>query len=179
MWSFVPTTTGNSSVRSFQSFSRVSLFATPGTAVCHASLSITNSWSLLKLMSIELVMQSNHLILCRPLLLPPSIFPSIRSFPVTQFYGSGGHSIGVSASVLPVNIQDWFPLGWTGWTSLQSKELPWEDSPIVFSIPHFKSINSLVLSFLCSPILTSIHDYWKNNCFDQMNICWQSNASAS
>ena len=124
MWSFVPTTTGNSSVRSFQSFSRVPLFSTPGTAVCQASLSITNSWSLLKLMSIELVMQSNHLILCRPLLLPPSIFPSIRSFPVTQFYGSGGHSIGVSASVLPMHIQNCFPLGWTGWTSLQSKGTP-------------------------------------------------------
>ena len=80
MWSFVPTTTGNSSVRSFQSFSRVPLFSTPGTAVCQASLSITNSWSLLKLMSIELVMQSNHLILCCPLLLPPSIFPRLRIF---------------------------------------------------------------------------------------------------
>ena len=72
----------------------------PGLPVHHKLL------ELLKLMSIELVMQSNHLILCRPLLLTPSIFPSIRSFPVTQFYGSGGHSIGLSASVLPMNIQD-------------------------------------------------------------------------
>ena len=63
-----------------QSLSRVCLFVTPGTVACQASRSITNSWSLLKLMSIELVMPSNHLILCRPLLLPPSVFPSIRIF---------------------------------------------------------------------------------------------------
>ena len=70
---------------------------------------------------IESMMPSNHLILCHPLLLPPSIFPSIRS----QLFSSGGQSIGVSASVsiLPVNIQDWFPLGWTGWITLQSKGL--------------------------------------------------------
>ena len=70
-------------------------------------------------------MPSNHLILCRPLLLPPSIFPSIRIFSMSQFFTSGGQSIGVSASasVLPMNIQDWFPLGWTGWISLQSKGL--------------------------------------------------------
>ena len=65
---------------SVQSFSHVQLFATPWTAACQASLSVNNSWSLLKLMSIELVMPSNHLLLCRPLLLPPSIFPSIRVF---------------------------------------------------------------------------------------------------
>ena len=65
---------------SVQSLSRVQLFATPGTAARQASLSITNSWSLLKLMSIDSVMPSNHLILCSPLLLPPSIFPSIRVF---------------------------------------------------------------------------------------------------
>ena len=82
-------------------------------------MSITNSRSLLKLMSIESVMPSNHLILCHPLL-PPSIFPSIRSFPVSQFFTWGGQSTGVSASVFPTNIQDWFPLGWTGWISMQS-----------------------------------------------------------
>ena len=77
-------------------------------AACRASLSITNSWSLLKLMSIESLMLSNHLILCHPLLLLPSIFPSIRTFPVSQFFSSGGQSIGVSAaaSVLPMDIQD-------------------------------------------------------------------------
>ena len=74
-----------------------------------ASLSITISWSLLKLLSVESVMPSNHLVLCCLLLLLPSIFPSIRVFPVSQFFASGGQSIGVSASasVLPVNIQDW------------------------------------------------------------------------
>jgi len=70
-------------------------------------------------------MPSNHLILCHPLLLPPSIFPTSRSFPLSQFFASGGQSIGVSASasVLAMSIQDWFPLGLTGWISLQSKGL--------------------------------------------------------
>ena len=110
---------------SVHSLSRVWLFAALWIAAHQASLSITNSWSLLKLMSIELVMPSNHLILYRPLLLLPSIFPSIRSFQMSQCFSSGGPSIGVSASasVLPMNIQDWSPLGWTGWISLQSKGL--------------------------------------------------------
>ena len=88
-------------------------------------LSITNSQSLLKLMSIESVMPSNHLILCYPLLLPHSSFPASGSFPVSQFFTSGGQSIGVSASasVPSVNIQDLFPLGLTDWISLQSKGL--------------------------------------------------------
>ena len=95
------------------------------TSTRQASLSFTNFWSLLKLMSIESVMPSNHLILCCPLRLLPSIFPSIRSFPVSQLFASGGQSTGVSASasVLPMNTQDWFLLGWTGWISLQSKGL--------------------------------------------------------
>ena len=111
-------------ISSVQSLSRVQLFATPRTAACRASLAITNSWSSLKLMSIESVMPSNHLILCRPLLLP-SIFLSIRVFPVSQCFASRGQNIGVSASasVLPMKTQDWFPLGWTGWISLQSKGL--------------------------------------------------------
>ena len=75
--------------------------------------------------SIESVMPSNHLILCHPLRLLPSIFPSIRIFPLGQLFKSGCQSIGASASasVLPMNIQGWFPLGWTGWISLQSKGL--------------------------------------------------------
>ena len=110
---------------SIQSLSRVWLFATPWSAGHQASLSITNSRSLLKLTSIKLVMPSNHLILCCPLLLMPSIFPSTGSFPVSQFFASGGQSIKVSSSAsgLPMNIQDWFPLGWLGWISLQSKGL--------------------------------------------------------
>ena len=105
--------------------SRVWLFATPWIAACQASLSITNSRSLLKLMSIESVMPSSHLILCRPLLFLPPIPPSIRVFSNELTLIWGGQSIGVSASasVLPVNIQDWSPLGWTGWISLQSKRL--------------------------------------------------------
>ena len=111
--------------RSVQSLSRVQIFATPRTAARQASLTITNSWSLLKPMSIESVMPSNHLILCRPLLLLPSIFPSIRVFSNESVLHIGCQSIGVSAStsVLPMNIQDWSPLGWTGWISLQSKGL--------------------------------------------------------
>ena len=105
--------------------SHVWLPATPCTAVRRASLSITNSRSLLKLMSIESVMPSNHLILCHPLFLLPSIFPSIGSFQMSQFFTSGGQNIGVSAStsVLPMNTQDQSPLGWTGWIPLQSKGL--------------------------------------------------------
>ena len=107
-------------ISSVQSLSCVQLFATPWTTAHQASLSITNSWSLPKLMSIESVMPSNHLILCRPLLLLPSIFPSIRVFPVSQLFSSIGQSTGVSASasVLPMNTQDWSPLGWTSWISL-------------------------------------------------------------
>ena len=101
---------------SVQSFSHIQLFVTPWTAARQASLSITNSRSLLKLMSLELVMQSNHLILCHPLLLLPQSFPTSGSFQMSQFFESGGQSIGVSASasVLPMNIQDQFPLGLTG-----------------------------------------------------------------
>ena len=80
--------------------------------------------SLLKLMSIELVMPSKHLILRHPLLLLPSVFSNIRVFLMSQFFASGGQSIGASALVLPMNNQDWFSLGWTGWISLQSKGLP-------------------------------------------------------
>ena len=98
--------------------------AIPWTATCQASLSFTLSWSLLRLMFIELVMPYNHLILCHPLLLP-SVFSNIRAFPVSWFFTSGGQSIGASAlgSVLPMNIQDWFPVGLTGLISLQSKGL--------------------------------------------------------
>ena len=110
---------------SVQSLSYVQLFVTPWAAAHQASLSITNSWSLLKLMSIELVIKSNHLVLCRPLFLLLSIFPSNRSFQMSQLFTSGGQSIRVSAStsVPPMNTQDWFPLGWTGCISLQSKGL--------------------------------------------------------
>ena len=103
-------------IGSVQSLNRVWLFVTPWTAAHQASLSTTNSQSLIKLISIESVMPSNHLILSRPLLLLPQSFPASGSFPMSQFFASGDQGIGVSASasVLPMNIQDWFPLGWTG-----------------------------------------------------------------
>ena len=109
-------------IGSVQTFSHVWPFVTPWTAACQASLSITNSRSLLKLMSIDLVMPSNHLI-CWTHLFLPSIFPSIRVFQMSQLFTSDGQSIGVSVStsVLPMNTQDWSPLGWTGWIYLLSK----------------------------------------------------------
>ena len=86
-------------------------------------------------------------------------FPPSGSFPMSQLFAWGGQSIGVSASpsVLPMNIQDWSPLGWTCCPRNTQESSP---------TPQFKSINSLVLSFLYSPTLTSIHDYWKNHSFD-------------
>ena len=101
-------------------------------------------------------------------------FPVSGSFQMSQLYASGGQSIGVSAStsVLPMNIQDWFPLGLLG-TPCSPRDSQ-ESSPT----PQFKSINSSPLSFLYSPTLTSIHDYWKNHSLDKMDLCWQSNVSA-
>ena len=113
----------------FQSVSSVSqscpTLCDPWIAARQASLSITNSQSSLKLTSIESVMPSSHLILCRPLLLLPPIPPSIRVFPMSQLFAWGGQSTGVSAlaSFLPKNTQDQSPLEWTGWISLQSKGL--------------------------------------------------------
>ena len=90
-------------------------------------------------------------------------FLASGSFPMSQFFASGGWSIGVSASasVLPMNIQDWFPLAWTGWVPLESRGLS-----SIFSNTTVQNLNSLALSFLYSPNLTSIHDYWKNHSFD-------------
>ena len=101
------------------------LFMTPGTAACQAFLSFTNSRSLFKLMSIELVMPSNHLVVCHPLLPRLESFPVSESFPMSQLFASCGQNTGASASasVLPMNIQDSFSLGLTCWISLQSKGL--------------------------------------------------------
>ena len=125
---------------SVQSLSHVRLFVTPWTVAHQASLSITNSQSMLNLRSIESVMPSNHLIPCHLLLLPPSIFPSIRSFRTSQLFTSGGQSIGTSASasVLPKNIQNWFPLGLTGLICLLFKGLSRVFSnTTVQKYPHF------------------------------------------
>ena len=122
-----------------QLLSRAQLFATPWTAARQTSLSITNSWSLLKLMSIKSVMPSDHLILCRPLLLPPSIFPSISVF---SKWVSSLHQVAKILEfqlqhqfifILPMNIQDWFPLGLPN-TSLKLLLLPQPYSPISFWI---------------------------------------------
>ena len=110
---------------SVQSLSCVQLFATPWITACQASLSITNSLSSLRITSIESVMASSHLILCRPLLLLPPIPPSIRVFANESTFAWGGQSTGVSASAsfLPKKSQGWSPSEWTGWISLQSKGL--------------------------------------------------------
>ena len=111
---------------SVQSLSCVRLY-NPTDCSRQAFLSITNSQSLLKLMSIESVMPFNHLILCDDVPFSSCLqsFPAPGSLPMSPFFASGGQSIGtsVSASVLPMNIQDWFPLGRTGWISLKTKGL--------------------------------------------------------
>ena len=148
---------------SVQSLSHVWLFTTPWTTAHQASLSITNSWSPSKPMSIESVMPSNHLILCRPLLLLPSIFPSIRVFSnesALRMRWPKYWSFSFNISPL-MNTQDWSTLGWTGWISLQSKGLS-----RVFSNTTVQKHHSLALSFLYNPTLTSIRDHWKNHSLD-------------
>ena len=144
--------------QSVQSVSCVQLFATPRIAAHQASLSITNSRSLLKL-SIESVMPSNHLIVSSPL----QSFPASGSFPVSQFFALGGQSIGsFSFSISPSNEYSGLISFRIDWLDLLAVQGTLESSPT----PQFKSINSLMLSFLYSPTLTSIHDYWKNHSFD-------------
>ena len=111
---------------SVQSLSRVRLFVTPWIAARQASLSITNSWSSLRLTSIESVMPSSHLIFCPPFSSCPHSLPASESFPMSQLFTWGGQSTGVSAlaSFLPKKSQDWSPTEWTDWISLQSKGLP-------------------------------------------------------
>ena len=124
---------------SVQLLSCVWFFVTLWTAARQTPLSITNSRSLPKPMSIELVVPSNHLILCRPLLLLPSIFPSIRVFSYESALRIRCPSTGVSASVLPMNTQDWSPSGWTSWISLQSKGLSRVFSNTTVQKHHFFS----------------------------------------
>ena len=143
---------------------------TAWTAACQDSLSFTISWSLLKLMSIESVMPSKHLILYHSLLLQPSIFPSIRVFSnesvlCIKWPNYWSFSIGP-----PVNIHNRFPLGLTALSPCCQRDFQ-EFSPT----PQFKSINSSALSFLYSPTLTSIHDNWKKHSFDYSDLCQQSN----
>ena len=116
-------------------------------------------------------------VLCHPLLFFTLSFPTSGSFPMSQLFTTGGQSIDAStlASVLPMNIQHWSSLGLTGLISLQSKGLSQESSPA----PQFKSINPSALSLFYGPILTSIHDYWKNHSFDYMLLYQQSNVKTN
>ena len=134
----------------------VQFCTTPWITAYPPSHSFSISWSVLKFMSVELAMASNHLFLYRPLLLLPSIFQGSRCFPKSWLFESGGQSIGISASILPLNIQGWFPLELTSLTSLGLSR--------VFSNTTIWK-HSLVLSFLYGPALTSVHDYWKNHSF--------------
>ena len=158
-----------------QSLNRVLLFGAPWTSAWQTFLSITSSQSLLKLMYIESVMPSNHLILCRPVLLLPSIFPSIRVF----------------------SNESALLMRWPEYWSFNFNISPSNEHPGLISFrmdrldlltvqgtlknlqyPQIKSIKSLVLSFLYSPTLSSIHDYWKNHSLDKTDNCGQSNVSA-
>ena len=148
---------------SVELLSRVQLFSTLWIIVRQAALSITKSRSLLKLMSIKSVhpvFSSSNVSFSSCL----QSFPASGSFQMSQFFTPGGQRTGASASasVLPVNIQNWFPLGLTGLISLQSKRL----SRIFSNTTVHKSINSLARSFLYSPTLRSIHDYRKRHSFD-------------
>ena len=159
---------------SVQSLSCIWLFETPWIAACQASLSITNSRSLLKLMPIELVMPSIHPILCRPLLLLPPIPPSIRVFSNESTlrirwpkYWSFSFSISPSNEhPRLISRMDWLDL-----LAVQGtlKSLLQHHSPKASIFRH---------SFPHSPTLTSMHDHWKNHSLDQMDLCWQSNVSA-
>ena len=148
---------------SVQSLSHVWLFVTPGTAAWQSSLSITNSWSLLKLMSIELVMTSNHLILCLPLLLPPLIFPSIRVFSNESALCIRGPKYWSSSfNISPSNE----------YSRLISFRMDWLDLLAVQGTLKSRLLTTvqkhelLGTQFFLSPTLTSIHDYWENHSLD-------------
>ena len=148
---------------SIQSLNHVQLFATPWTAAQQASLSITSSRNLLKFMSIESVMPSNHLIFCCPLLLLPSIFFSIRVFSnESALHIRWPKYWSFSISISPSNEYSGVISFKMDWLDLLAVQGTLKSSPT----PQFKSINSLALSFLYGPTLTSIHDYWKNHSFD-------------
>ena len=186
-------------INSLQSLSCVWLFATPWTATHQASLSITNSGSLFKFMSIKLVMPSDHVILCCPLFLLPSIFPNIRVFSNESVLCIRWPKYwSFSFSISPSNEYS----GLTGLISLQFKGLPRVFSNTTvqkhqlfgtqLSLMDREAWHAAVHgaarvghdwetelnSILYSPTLTSIHDYWKNHSFDETDLCRQSNVSA-
>ena len=148
---------------SVQSLSRVRLFVTPRIAACQASPSITNSRSSLRLTSIESVMPSSYLILCCPLFLLPPIPPSIRGFSNESTLRMRWPKYwSFSFSIIPSKENPGLISFRMDWLALLAVQGTLESSPT----PQFKSINSLVLSFLQSPTLTSIHDQWKNHSLD-------------
>ena len=157
----------------FQSLSHVPLSVTLWTAVCLASRYFTISQSLLKLMSIESVTPSKHLILYHLFFLSSTI-PSIRVLSNEQALPIGHQSIGDSASAsdLPINIQELFPLGLTGLISLQLQGIS-----RIFSNITVQNINSSALRLLYGPTVTSTPDYLKSHIFDQRDFCWQSDVS--
>ena len=143
-----------------QLLSHVLLFLTPRTTACQASLSITKSWSLLKLKS---VMPPNHLILCHPLLFLSSIFPSIRVFSNELVFRIRWPKYwSFIFSISPSNEYSGLISFRMDWLDVLAVHETLKSSPT----PQFKSINSTMLSFLYGPILTTIHDYWKNHSFD-------------
>ena len=159
-----------------QLLNHVRLFTTPWTVACQAPLSFTTSQSLLRFMSIELVMLSNHLILCYPLLLLPSFFPRIRVFSnESTVCLRWTKYLSFSFSISPTNeysglisFKDW--LAWSPCSPRDSQE----SSPT----PQFKSIHSSALHLLYGPTFTSVHDYWKNHSFNYTDLCQQSDVSA-
>ena len=136
----------------------VQIFVTPWSAAHQASRSITNSWSLLKLMFVQSVMPSSHLILCRPRLLLPSIFPSIRVFSNEPVLIRWPKYWSFSFSICPSNEHPGLISFRMDWFDLLAMQGTLKSSPA----PQFKRINALVLSFVYSQTLTSIHDHWKN-----------------
>ena len=155
-----------------QSLSHVHLFATPMDCNTPGFPVLYHLPDLLKLTSVESMMSYNHLILCRPLLLLPSILLASESFPKSRLFTSGGQSIGASASVLSMNIWGQSPLGWTCWISLQSKGLSRVSSNTTVQKHQFFGA-----SLLYSPAFTSIHDHWKNHgIFHSLLWCTQSKA---
>ena len=143
-----------------QSLSHVCFCATPWTAACQASLSSPISWSLLKFMSVESIMPSNHLILCCPFSSYPQSFPASGSFPMNQLFASSGQRIGISASAFPMNEYSGLVSFRTDWFGLLTVQRDLEESS---PAPQYKSVSSSVLRLLCDPALTSVHDYWKNH----------------
>ena len=150
--------------QSVQALSRISLFETPWTAAarlpCPSPTPRLAQTHVHQVISSSVIPFSSHF----------QSFPASRSFPMSQLFASGGQSIGASAStsVLPMNIQDWFPLGWTGWISLLSKGLSRVFSNITVQKHQFFGTQLYV------PTLTSIHDHWKNNSIDYTDLCQQS-----